>query len=293
MIEAGIFDGDTVVIDFEGFVGGETFEGGKAEDHQLELGSGRSIPGFEKQLEGVNAGDHVQISVTFPDGYGDPELSGKDAVFEVDVKEIREKIKNTVDDEFAKSVGLEDLAALKAQIRRRLEGEYGDISRERLKRKLLDILDESHDFETPVSMIDAELESIWRQFETAKKNDEMDPEDKDKSDDEIRAEFRKIAERRVRLGLLLAAVGQRNNIEVSPEELNRALIRQAQMFPGQERRIIETYQGNDSLMASLRAPIFEDKVVDFILEMAKVIDREASVEDLMRGPEEEAEASET
>lgn len=286
-------DGDTVVIDFEGFVGGETFEGGKAEDHQLELGSGRSIPGFEKQLEGVNAGDHVQISVTFPDGYGDPELSGKDAVFEVDVKEIREKIKNTVDDEFAKSVGLEDLAALKAQIRRRLEGEYGNISRERLKRKLLDILDESHDFETPVSMIDAELESIWRQFETAKKNDEMDPEDKDKSDDEIRAEFRKIAERRVRLGLLLAAVGQRNNIEVSPEELNRALIRQAQMFPGQERRIIETYQGNDSLMASLRAPIFEDKVVDFILEMAKVIDREASVEDLMRGPEEEAEASET
>lgn len=281
-------EGDTVVIDFEGFVDGTAFDGGKGEDYHLELGSARFIPGFETQLVGANAGDHVKVEVTFPEGYGNAELAGKDGVFEVDVKEIREKVKSTIDDEFAKSMGLEGIDALRTQVKERLQADYGNVSRERLKRQLLDKLDESHEFDAPVGMVDAELESIWNQFESARKNDELDPEDKDKSDDEIRDEFRTIAERRVRLGLLLAAVGQRNNIEVSQEEMNRALIRQAQNFPGQERQIIETYQKNENLMASLRAPIFEDKVVDFILELAKVTDKSVSIDDLMKDPSEEA-----
>jgi trigger factor len=278
-------EGDVVVIDFEGSIGGEAFEGGAAKDYHLELGAGRFIPGFESQLTGANAGEHVKVEVAFPENYGNPALAGKDAVFEVDVKEIREKVPATIDDEFAKQVGLETVDDLKKQMRQRLEGEYGAVTRDRVKRELLDKLDAAHDFEAPKGMLDAEFDSIWNQYEAARKNQELDPEDAKKSEDEIREEFRTIAARRVRLGLLLAAVGQRNNIEVTPEEVNRALIRQAQNFPGHERRIIEAYRNNQSLMASLRAPIFEEKVVDFIVEMAKVTDREVSVEELLRDPD--------
>ena len=270
---------------YQYLIGGEAFEGGAAKDHHLELGAGRFIPGFESQLAGANAGDHVKVEVAFPENYGNPALAGKDAVFEVDVKEIREKVPATIDDEFAKQVGLETVDDLKKQMRQRLEGEYGAVSRDRVKRQLLDKLDAAHDFEAPQGMLDAEFDSIWNQYEAARKNQELDPEDEKKSEDEIREEFRTIAGRRVRLGLLLAAVGQRNNIEVTPEEVNRALIRQAQNFPGHERRIIEAYRNNQSLMASLRAPIFEEKVVDFIIEMANVKDREVSVEELLRDPD--------
>jgi trigger factor len=281
-------EGDIALIDFEGTIDGETFEGGASQDYQLELGAGRFIPGFEAQLTGVNAGDHVKVEVAFPENYGNPDLAGKDAVFEVDVKEIREKVPASIDDEFAKQVGLDSVDALKTQMRQRLEGEYAGVARERVKRQLLDKLDETHDFEAPAGMLKAEVDSIWNQYETAKKNNELDPEDAKKSDEEVRAEFEKIAERRVRLGLLLAAVGQRNNIDVTPEEINRALIRQAQNFPGHERQIIEAYQKNENLMASLRAPIFEEKVVDFIIEMAQVTEREVSVDELMRDPDEAA-----
>ena len=280
--------GDVVVIDFEGSIDGTPFDGGKAEDHQLELGAGRFIPGFEDQLIGVDAPSEKQVEVTFPENYGNADLAGKPAVFAVSVKEIRERVKADIDDEFAKSLGMENVEALRGQVRGGLEKEYATASRDRLKRQLLDRLDELHDFETPPAMVEGELESIWNQFENARKNNELDPEDIEKSDDEIREEYRTIADRRVRLGLLLAAVGQRNAIEVTPEELNRALIRQAQMFPGQERQIIETYQKNENLMGSLRAPIFEDKVVDYILEMASVSEREVSVEDLYRDPDEDA-----
>lgn len=280
-------EGDVLVIDFVGSVGGETFDGGAAEDYQLELGGGRFIPGFEDQLVGAKAGEHVKVEVAFPAEYGNAELAGKDAVFEVDVKEIREKVPAKIDDDFAKQVGLDSVDALKAQMRQRIEGEYATIARERVKRQLLDKLDETHDFEVPAGMLDAEVESIWNQFENARKNNELDEEDAKKTDEEARADFQTIAERRVRLGLLLASVGQSNNIDVSPEEINRALIRQAQNFPGHERQIIEAYRNNENLMASLRAPIFEEKVVDFILEMANVTDREVSVEELMRDPDEE------
>ena len=285
-------EGDVVVIDFEGSIGGEAFEGGAAKDYHLELGAGRFIPGFESQLAGANAGDHVKVEVAFPENYGNPALAGKDAVFEVDVKEIREKVAATIDDEFAKQVGLETVDDLKKQMRQRLEGEYGAVARERVKRQLLDKLDAVHDFEAPKGMLDAEFDSIWNQYEAARKNRELDPEDEKKSEDDIREEFRTIAGRRVRLGLLLAAVGQRNNIEVTPEEVNRALIRQAQNFPGHERKIIEAYRNNQSLMASLRAPIFEEKVVDFIIEMANVKEREVSVEELLRDPDAGEESAE-
>lgn len=278
-------DGDVVVIDFEGSVGGEAFEGGAAQDYHLELGAGRFIPGFESQLAGADAGDHVKVEVAFPENYGNPALAGKDAVFEVDVKEIREKVPATIDDEFAKQVGLETVADLKKQMRQRLAGEYAAVARDRVKRQLLDKLDAVHDFEAPQGMLDAEFDSIWNQYESARKNRELDPEDEKKSEDEIREEFRGIAARRVRLGLLLAAVGQRNNIDVTPEEVNRALIRQAQNFPGHERQIVEAYRNNQSLMASLRAPIFEEKVVDFIIEMADVKEREVSAEELLRDPD--------
>lgn len=279
--------GDIVVIDFEGSIDGEVFEGGAAQDFYLELGSGRFIPGFEDQLVGVEPGAKVSVNVTFPEDYGNAELAGKAATFAVEVKELQEKVAATIDDEFAKSLGLEDLAALKGQLRERMEREYASIARSRMKRQLLDKLDAAHDFEGPNGMIESELESIWNQYETARKNNELDPEDAEKSDDEVRAEYRKIAERRVRLGLLLAAVGQRNNIDVGAEEINRALIQQAQMFPGQEQRIIELYRKNENLMAGLRAPIFEDKVVDFILEMAQVTEREVSVDELTREDEPE------
>ena len=286
-------EGDIVVIDFEGSVGGEKFEGGAGQDYHLELGSGRFIPGFEAQLTGVNAGDHVKVEVAFPENYGNPELAGKDAAFEVDVKEIREKVPAAIDDELAKQLGLDTLDALKTQMRQRLESEYATVARERVKRELLDKLDTLHDFEAPKGMLDAEFDSIWNQFESARKNKELDPEDAEKSDEEVKEDFRKIAARRVRLGLLLAAVGQRNNIDVTPEEINRALIRQAQNFPGHERQIVEAYRKNESLMASLRAPIFEEKVVDFIIEMANVTEREVSVEELYREPEDaEGEATE-
>ncbi len=280
-------EGDIVVIDFEGSIDGTPFDGGKAEDHQLQLGEGRFIPGFEDQLIGLDAPSETQVEVTFPEEYGNKDLAGKAAVFALSIKEIRERVKADIDDEFAKSLGMESVDALREQVRSSLANEYGSVARDRLKRQLLDRLDELHDFESPPAMVEGELESIWTQFENARKNNELDPEDIDKSDDEMREEYRKIAGRRVRLGLLLAAVGQRNNIEVTPEELNRALIRQAQMFPGQERQIIETYQKNEQLMGSLRAPIFEDKVVDYILEMASVSEREVSVEELHRDPDEE------
>ena len=283
--------GDIVVIDFEGRIEGELFEGGAAQDFHLELGSNRFIPGFEDQLIGVEPGAKVTVDVTFPEDYGNAELAGKAADFAVEVKELREKVDAAIDDEFAKALGLTDLAALKDQIRQRIEREYAELSRARLKRILLDKLDAAHQFDGPSAMIEGELESIWNQFETARKNKELDPEDLEKSDDEIRAEYRQIAERRVRLGLLLAAVGQRNNIDVTAEEMNRALIRQAQMFPGQEQKIIEAYQKNENLMAGLRAPIFEDKVVDFILEMANVTEREVSAEELMRAEDEAAETA--
>ena len=279
---------DIVVINFVGSIDGEEFEGGKAEDFQLTLGSERFIPGFEDQLIGAKSEEHVTVNVSFPEDYAAENLKGKDAVFEVDIKEIRERVETPIDDELAKSLGLESLDQLKDGTRQQLEQNYSMFSRNRLKRVLLDRLDESHDFEIPPGMVETEVESIWEQFEQARSEERLDDEEKDKSEEELREEYRKIASRRVRLGLLLAEVGRTNNIEVSAEEVNQAMLQEVRKFPGQERQVMEYFQQNQQAMAGLRAPIFEDKVIDFILEIAEVTDRSVTPEELMADPEEEA-----
>ena len=279
---------DIVVINFVGSIDGEEFEGGKAEDFQLTLGSERFIPGFEDQLIGAKSEEHVTVNVSFPEDYAAENLKGKDAVFEVDIKEIRERVETPIDDELAKSLGLESLDQLKDGTRQQLEQNYTMFSRNRLKRVLLDQLDESHDFEIPPGMVETEVESIWEQFEQARSEERLDDEEKDKSEEELREEYRKIASRRVRLGLLLAEVGRTNNIEVSAEEVNQAMLQEVRKFPGQERQVMEYFQQNQQAMAGLRAPIFEDKVIDFILEIAEVTDRSVTPEELMADPEEEA-----
>ncbi|MEX2616740.1 MAG: trigger factor [Alphaproteobacteria bacterium] len=284
-------EGDEVVIDFKGSIDGVEFPGGSGEGHHLELGAGQFIPGFEEQLIGVKAGDSVSVSVTFPADYGSKELAGKEAVFAVDVKEIRVMVDTAIDDEFAKNLGQESLEDLKKAARDRLSLDYARFSREKLKRDLLDTLEKSHDFDVPPGMVDAEFESIWSQFEEARKNGQTDAEE-EKSDDELKEEYRKIAARRVMLGLLLAEIGNINKIEVTAEEINRALVQQAQQYPGHEQQFIKLYQENPEAMASLRAPIYEEKVVDFILEMATVTEREVSIEELIQSQEGEDAASE-
>ncbi len=277
--------GDIAVIDYVGKIDGEAFEGGSAEGHHLELGSGRFIPGFEDQLVGAKPGDHVTVEVSFPEAYPSAELAGKPAVFDVDVKELREYVDTPVDDEFAKSMGFENLGQLRDQIAGRLEQEYSQVGRTRIKRQLLDKLNDAHQFDVPPGMVDSEFEAIWQQFEQAKEQGNLDEDDAGRDEEELKQEYRSIAERRVRLGLLLSEVGRLNDIQVAQEELNRALIQEAQRHPGQEREVFEAYQNNPELMANLRAPVYEDKVIDFILEMAKVDDREVTIEELMKALE--------
>ena len=276
---------DIIVMDFVGTVDGEEFDGGKAEDFQLTLGSGRFIPGFEDQLIGVKPKEQVTVNVTFPDDYGAENLKGKDAVFKVEIKEIRERVETPIDEELAKSLGLESLEQLKDGTRQQLEQQYSMFTRNRLKRNLLDKLDASHEFEVPPGMVETEAESIWEQFDAARREDQIEEEDKGKSEEDLRTEYKRIAERRVKLGLLLAEIGRINNIEVSAEEVNQAMLQEVRRYPGQERQVTEYFQQNQQAMAGLRAPIFEDKVVDFILEMAEISDRAVTPEELMADPD--------
>ena len=276
--------GDVVVIDFVGKLDGTPFEGGSANDHNLTLGSGSFIPGFEDQLVGISAGEHVEVKVTFPDDYASPELSGKEAVFEVDLKEVREPADVEFNDALAQKFGQKSLDDLRKGIREQIQSDYDGLSRNRLKRELLDALAAGHDFGVPEGMVDAEFEAIWKQIEDQQKKGELEDEDKDKSEDELKAEYRDIAARRVRLGLLLSEVGQSNNISVAQEEMTRAIVQQAQQFPGREREIMEYYQKNEDALASLRAPLFEEKVVDFILEMAKVTNKAVTMDELLAEP---------
>lgn len=274
-------DGDQLTIDFTGSIEGEEFEGGKGEDVRLILGSGSFIPGFEEQLVGVKTGDEPVVKVTFPEDYPAEQLRGKEAEFKVEVKEVAGPEDAKIDDELAKKLGLDDLDALKKAVREQIEREYGEQTRMHLKRKLLDALDEKHDFEVPPGMVDAEFEQIWRQVEQAG----LDDEDKEKPEEEVKAEYRKIATRRVRLGLVLAEIGQRNSIEVPQEALSRAIAEQARMMPGREQQVYKFYQENPSALAQLRAPLFEDRVVDFILELAEIEDKKVSKEELFSDPE--------
>ncbi len=272
---------DMATVDYVGRIDGEEFAGGKGEKVDIILGSDTFIPGFEKQLIGAKAGDDVEVKVTFPDEYGAKDLAGKDAVFDVKVLEVKSPEKVAIDDELAKKVGLESLDDLKARLKERIENDYKQLSRGHLKRGLLDKLDAAHEFELPTGMVDAEFNQIWSQVEAA----ERDEEDKDKSEEELKVEYRKIAERRVRLGLVLAEIGKRADVQVPQEDLQREMINMARAYPGQEKEVLEFYQKNPAAVQQLRAPLFEEKVVDYILERAELTDKKISKEKLMEDPE--------
>jgi trigger factor len=278
-------NGNAVVIDFLGKRDGVPFDGGKGEAHQLELGSGQFIPGFEEQLVGTKAGDHVDVSLTFPEDYQAADLAGAAVIFEVDVKEVKVSERPPIDDDLAKGLGLENLDDLKSKVREQISGEYASISRERLKRKLLDQLDEMHDFDLPPGLVEVEFEAIWKRVEEDKEKGNEDEDAKGKDEDQLKEEYRAIAERRVRLGILLQKVGEANEIKVTQEEVNRAISAQAQRYPGQEREIFEHFQNDPQASAQLQAPMFEEKVVDFIIELAKVTDRTVPLDELTADPD--------
>ncbi len=270
-------DGDQVVIDFKGSVDGEEFEGGTAEDFPLVLGSGSFIPGFEDQLVGVKAGDEVEVAVKFPDDYGAEKLAGKDASFACVIKEVKAPKPAEIDDELAKRFGSDDLDALKEQIRGRLADEYAQASRAVLKRRLMDALDALVDFDLPPSLVDVEAKQIAHQLWH---EDNPDHHGHDHPDIEPTDEHRKLAERRVRLGLLLADLGNKNEITVAEHELQQAVFAQARQYRGQERQFLEFVQKNPQALQQIRAPLFEDKVVDYIVELAQVTEKTVSKDEL-------------
>lgn len=282
--------GDVLVLDFKGTVDGEEYPGMAAEDHHLELGSSSFIEGFEDQLIGAAIGETREVKVTFPEAYANERLAGREAVFTVTIKNILERVAVPVDDELAKAVGEADLTTLKARARERLEAEHREVARSRLKRQLLDKLAEAHDFPVPEGMVDAEFDAIWKQVAQDRERGQLDPEDAAKSEDELKEEYRGIAERRVRLGLLISEVGRRNGIEVSQDEVNRALLREAQRHPGREREVFEFYQRTPEAIANLRAPLFEDKVIDFIVDLAKTSERSVTPAEFREEMEREAAA---
>ncbi len=284
--EGAAADGDMVVADFLGRIDGEAFEGGSAEGAEIVIGSNRFIPGFEEQLAGASAGETRTVSVTFPESYAAAQLAGKPAEFEVTVKEVRApKADEAVDDAFAERLGLPSLQALRDAIRGQVEGGYAAASRQKVKRALLDALDERHDFALPPRMVEAEFGQIWSQVEQERARGETGAEDAGKSEDELRTEYRRIAERRVRLGLVLAEIGRRAGVDVSEQEMQGALIAEARKYPGQEREVVEYFRQNPQAAATLRAPIYEEKVVDHLIGQAEVTDTPVSKEALFADDE--------
>lgn len=275
-------DGDQVLIDFVGRVDGVAFEGGTAQDVELVLGSGNFIPGFEAQLVGAKPDSDVTVKVTFPADYQAANLAGKDAEFETKVKEVRAAVDSPADDAFAERLGLESLEKLKGLVKSNLEEQYAGASRFKLKRALLDELDTKHDFPLPPKMVEAEFASIWSQVQQDKEGGQLPPEDADKSEEQLTKEYRKIAERRVRLGLVLAEIGRANNVQVTEAELNEAIRREAIKYGAQAQQIFNLLRENQNAQAQLRAPIFEDKVVDLIVSKAKVEDKPVSKDELMK-----------
>jgi trigger factor len=350
VVEGPAENGDILVFDVVGKLGDREVPGASGKDRQVVLGAGGSLPGFEDQLLGAVAGEHREVNVTFPEGYAAEEFAGKEAVFEVDVKEVRRRLAITIDDELGKAVGLESLAELRQELRQQLQRNYDAASRLRLKRSLLDKLAETHDFAVPPGMVELEFENIWRQYQAEQEtqakiaaaraaaaagesNDRVeapaeeggdaaaprpaeaavpeglgaedtgDPgaapveeaaaeaataagqDQANQSEEALKATYRKVAERRVRLGLLLAEVGRNNNITVTQEEVNQAITREARQRPGYERHVLDFYRQNPTAIDNLRAPIFEDKVIDFIVELAKIAERKVTPAELLALPD--------
>lgn len=279
--------GDILVIDFHGRTAKDNkpHPGMHAHDAQLELGSGQFIPGFEDQLVGKNVGDKVEVKVTFPEQYHAAELAGQDAIFDTEIKEIRQAKPVEINDEFAQKLGLDNEKALRDIIEKQMQSEYDGFSRQKVKRALLDSLDDSHDFEIPAGMKDMEYQNILMQVKMERQADLKDGELTLTAEEE--EELQAIAERRVRLGLVLSEVGRANNVKITDQELQRAVITEAQRYPGQEAQVFEYYRKNRQALDALRAPVFEDKVVDFILELASVSETPVSIEALTKEEDED------
>lgn len=273
-------DGDRLTVSFVGKIDGEPFEGGTAEGVQIVLGQKGFIPGFEEGLMGAKAGEEREIKATFPADYGHEPLAGKDATFEAKVTEVAYPVPPEINDEFAKSFGAESLDNLKQMISAQIGQEYAQAARMKLKRELLDQLDSAHTFELPPTLVENEFESMWQQTTERLKQAGKTFEDEGKTEEEMRAEYRRIAERRVRLGLVIGEIAETNKITIDQDEMRRALIEQARRFPGQEKAVYEYYEKTPGALAELRAPIFEDKVVDFVLEKAQPTDKKVSKEEL-------------
>jgi trigger factor len=274
--------GDRVTISFQGTVDGKAFEGGAAEDVPVLLGSGGFLPGFEDNLMGVKAGDSRTFDIKFPDNYPAPDIAGKDATFAVTVKTVEAPGAVTLNDDFAKTLGLESLAKLRDALRERIQREHSAASRQKLKRALLDQLDERHKFEPPPTLVEQEFTNVWSAIENDLKQQGRTFADEGTTEEKARADYRAIAERRVRLGLVIAEIGEKNNITVTEEQLRAAVMDQVRQLPGREQQVWDYYRNNPGALASLRAPLFEDKVVDFVLELADVTDKEVSKDELFK-----------
>ncbi len=283
--------GDRLTIDFVGRIDGQEFEGGKGEDVPLVMGEAGFIPGFVEGLEGGKAGEERLVKVTFPEDYPAKEVAGKDAEFAVTIKEVAKPVRPEVNDDFAKTLGAQSLPHLKELVKGRIGTEYETVARNKIKRQILDALDGAHTFALPETLVSGEFEGIWRRLNDSLKNEGKSFADLGKSEDELKADYRRIAERRVRLGLLLGEIGDKQKLQVNQEELKRALIEQARRYPGQEKFVYEYYEKNPAALADLRAPIFEEKVIDYILEQAKPAEKKVTVEELMKPAPEDAEAA--
>ena len=283
----GAKNGDILVIDFHGRTkkDDKAHEGMSAHGHNLELGSGQFIPGFEEQLVGKKAGEKVEVEVTFPEEYHAAELAGEVAIFDVEIHEIREKVAGKIDDDFAKTLGMDSVDALKDAVKGQMQNEYDQLGQMKLKRQLLDLLDENHDMPVPAGMLDLEFQNIKQQISMERQGELNEDGQLELSKDE-EEELTAIAERRVKLGMVLSEVGNSNNIVVSDQELQRAVIQEAQKYPGQEAQVFEYYKSNQQALEALRAPAFEDKVVEYIIELAEVTDKEVSVDELTKEDDE-------
>lgn len=258
--------GDSIIIDFLGKVDDVAFEGGAGNDHNLELGSNSFIPGFEDQLIGTKAGDSKDVNVKFPNEYHASNLAGKDAVFECKIKEVKEFVETKINDEMAKKVGLKDLAGLKENVKNRLSSQFDGSTRNLIKKDLMNQLDAGHKFDVPSIMVEQEFDEIWKSVQKSKKQGTLEDEDANKSDKELEKEYKEIALRRVRLGLLLTEIANELKVEVTQDDINRAVMNETQRYPGQETKVFEYYQKNPQVLEQLRAPILEEKVIDIILE---------------------------
>jgi trigger factor len=281
----GAEKGDRVTISFQGTMDGQPFEGGSAEDVPMLLGSGRFIPGFEENLTGLKAGESRTFDVKFPDDYPAPTLAGKNATFAVTAKTVEAPGEVTLNDDFAKSLGLDSLAKLREALRERLQREHSSASRQRVKRALLDQLDERHKFEPPPTLVEQEFNNVWSAIENDLKQQNRTFADEGTTEEKAREEYRAIAERRVRLGLVIAEIGEKNNITVSEDQLRAAVMEQVRQMPGREQQVWDYYRNNPGALAALRAPLFEDKVVDFVLELADVTDKQVSRDELFKETE--------